>query len=154
MTTGRYFEDFRIGETFETEGMTMTEGLIIDYALKYDPQPFHMDIEAAEESIFGSLVASGFQVMALTFRLFRDVGVIRGTNLGGTAADDIHWLKPVRPGDTISARVEVIETTPAKTRTDRGFVRFRYSTVNQNREVVMTMILNHVIARRGELGLD
>lgn len=147
MAIGRYFEDFRVGETFETEGITLTEGQIVDYGLVYDPQPFHVDSEAANRSQFGGLVASGFQVAALTCRLFRDTGLLQGTNMGGTAADEIHWLKPVRPGDTIRARVEVIELTPARARTDRGFVRFRYSTVNQHREVVMTMAINHIVAR-------
>jgi len=147
---GRYFEDFKTGERFDSEGLTLTQAQIIEFALTWDPQPFHMDVEAADRSAFGGLVASGFHVAALTVRLIRDTGLMSGTGLGTTAADDVHWLKPVRPGDTLSVRAEVVEITPARARTDRGFVRLRYTTSNQNREVVMTMNLNHVVARRSE----
>ena len=147
---GHYFEDFRTGESFDSYGLTLTQAQIIEFAFAYDPQPFHVDVETADRSAFGGLVASGFQIAAIAVRLIRDTGILSGTGLGTTAADDMHWLKPVRPGDTLAVRAEVIEITPARSRTDRGFVRLRYTVSNQSREAVMTMTLNHVVARRDE----
>lgn len=144
----RYLEDFRVGEVFETRGLTLTEAQIIDFALRYDPQPFHLDVRAAERSLFGGLIASGFQTLALTFRLFYDTGVVRAANLGGTGAEQVQWLKPVRPGDTLRVRVEVLEVVPSRSDPTRGRVRFAYTTYNQADEVVMTMVLVHIVARR------
>jgi len=149
--TGKYFEDFQNGDVFETAGVTLTRSQIIDFAFLYDPQPFQINSEAADHSAFGGLVASGYQVMAITNRLFADTALLYGTGMGATAAEEVHWLKPVRPGDSLNVRVEVIELTPARARTDRGFVRFRYTTSNQNREVVMTMNINYIVARRSEV---
>nr|WP_254441110.1 MaoC/PaaZ C-terminal domain-containing protein [Ruegeria atlantica] len=80
MISGKYIDDLSVGDTFETGGITLTEGAIIDFALTYNPQPFHVDKVAAAASIFGGTIASGFQTIPLTFRLFRDTGVLTGTN--------------------------------------------------------------------------
>lgn len=144
----RFFEDFQVGDRFETAGVTLTEGQIIDFALCYDPQPFHVDKVAAERSIFGGLVASGFQTMALTFRLFRDTGIVTAANLGGLGGD-IRWMRAVYPGDTLRAVVEVESKQPWRNRDDRGIVRFAYTAINQKGEPVMTLKLDHVVARRG-----
>lgn len=147
MAHGRHFEDFTVGDVIETEGVTVTEAEIIGFALKYDPQPFHLDANAAAESAFGGLIASGFQTLALSFRLLRDTGVLTGTSLGGSGIDGLRWLRPVRPGDTLRVRVEVIEARPSS-RADRGYVTLRYTTLNHWDEVMMTADLNHIIARR------
>lgn len=144
---GRYFEEFRVGDVIETEGATLTDSMIMDFAQRYDPQPFHMDAVAAAEGPFGGIIASGFQTLALTFRLFRDTGAITGTSLGGSGADELRWLRPVRPGDTLRVRVEVRETTPSR-RGDRGTVRLFYTALNQRGEEVMTVTMNHLIAAR------
>ncbi|AWK89054.1 MaoC family dehydratase [Azospirillum thermophilum] len=144
---GRYFEEFRVGDVIETEGATLTESMIMDFAQRYDPQPFHMDAVAAAEGPFGGIIASGFQTLALTFRLFRDTGAITGTSLGGSGADELRWLRPVRPGDTLRVRVEVREATPSR-RGDRGTVRLFYTALNQRGEEVMTVTMNHLIAAR------
>ena len=144
---GRYFEDFRIGDVIETEGATITDSQIMDFAQRFDPQPFHLDMVAAADGPFGGLIASGFHVLSLTFRLLRDTGVITGTGLGGSGGDELRWLRPVRPGDTLRARVEVVETIPSR-RGDRGTVRFAYTTLNQRGEAVMTITLNHIVATR------
>jgi acyl dehydratase len=150
----RYFEDFQPGDRFETGGITLTESQILDFALVYDPQPFHIDKPAAERSLFGGLAASGFQTMALTFRLFADTGVLRAANLGGSGGTDLRWLRPVRPGDTLSAVVEVIDKQPSRTRDDRGRVRFAYTTLNQHGEPVFSMRLDHIIARRSPAAIE
>lgn len=149
-----YFEDFRPGDRFQTAGITVTESQILDFAMVYDPQAFHMDKGAAERSIFGGLAASGFHTMSLTFRLFVDTGVLRAANLGGAGGTDMRWMRPVRPGDTLSAVVEVAETTPSRSRDDRGRVRFVYTTSNQRGEPVFSMTLDHVVARRSPAVLE
>ncbi|MBF9058480.1 acyl dehydratase [Rhodobacterales bacterium HKCCSP123] len=148
MTGGKYFDDLSVGETFETGGITLTESAIVDFALTYDPQPFHVNRVAATGSIFGGLIASGFQTLAMTFRLFRDTGVLTGTNLGGHGMDEVRWLAPVRPGDTIRARVTVERMTPSRSKPDRGVVRFRYRTYNQDDVEVLSAVMDHVMARR------
>ncbi len=148
MVSGKYFDDLTVGDTFESGGITLTEGAIIDFALTHDPQPFHVNKVAASKSIFGGLIASGFQTISLTFRLFRDTGVLTGTNLGGHGMDEVRWLAPVLPGDTLQARVTVEVLTPSRSKPDRGTVRFRYRTYNQNDVEVLSMTMDHVMARR------
>ena len=132
MISGKYFDDLSVGDNFETGGITLTESAIVDFALTHDPQPFHVNKVAAAESIFGGIIASGFQTIALTFRLFRDTGVLTGTNLGGHGMDEVRWLAPVFPGDTLRARVTVEALTPSRSKPDRGVVRFGYRTYNQD----------------------
>ncbi|HYH18578.1 MAG TPA: MaoC family dehydratase [Azospirillum sp.] len=144
---GRTFEDFHVGDVIETEGVTVTDSQIIDFALRFDPQPFHIDAEAAGQGAFGGLIASGFHTLSLSFRLFRDTGVLTGTSLGSSGGDELRWLRPVRPGDTLRVRVEVMEASPSK-RADRGNVRLAYTTLNQRGEEVMTATFRHIIARR------
>jgi acyl dehydratase len=144
---GRWFEDFKVGDTIETEGVSVTEAMIIGFAFQYDPQPFHLDTEAASRSPYGGLIASGFQTLALTFRLFRDTGAITGTSLGEAGADELRWLRPVRPGDILRVRVVVAGLLPSR-RADRGMVRLAYTTLNQHSEAVMTVIVNHQVMRR------
>ena len=98
MAAQLYFEDLTPGREFRTESITITEGQIIDFAMAFDPQPFHLSVEAAKESPFGGLIASGFQTMALTFRLFVQTGALAGCSLGSPGVDELRWLRPVRPG--------------------------------------------------------
>ena len=150
---GRYFEDWQVGDIVRTEGITITESHIIEFALKYDPQPFHIDVEAARQSQFGGLISSGFLTQALTFRLFRDTGVITGTGMGAGGIDELRWPKPVRPGDTLRAVVEVVAKRPSS-RPDRGYVRFRYTTFNQHGEPVFSMESNGIVATRDGATLE
>ena len=152
MTSGKYFDDLSVGDIFESGGITFTEGAIIDFALTHDPQPFHVNKVAATESIFGGLIASGFQTIALTFRLFRDTGVLTGTNLGGHGMDEVRWLAPVFPGNTLSACVTVEALTPSRSKPDRGVVRFRYRTYNQDDVEVLSLTMDHVMVRRKAVG--
>ena len=142
-----YFEDFRPGDSFESPGITLTEAAIIDFAMRFDPQPFHMDNEAAKESIYGRLVASGIHTLAITFRSLLLKGVLTG-NLGSPGFDELRWLRPVYPGDTLRAAAEVIEVRPSSTRPDRGTVRFQCTTLNQRNEPVQTIICNQLLKRR------
>jgi acyl dehydratase len=142
-----YFEDFKPGDRFESPGITMTESAIIDFAARFDPQPFHTDRVAAEKSIYGGLIASGIHTVAVTFRLLLQTGAL-ANNLGSPGFDELRWLRPVRPGDTLRAVGEVVEVRPSASRPDRGTVRFRCTTLNQNDEPVQTVYCNQLLQRR------
>lgn len=144
---GRWFEEFAVGDVIETRGVTVTEAQIIDFALTYDPQAFHIDTHAAGEGPFGGLIASGFQTLGLTFRLLLATGVLDGTSLGSGAMDEVRWLRPVRPGDTLRVRVEVVELRPSR-RGGRGVVRCAYTTSNQHGEPVLTCAIDQIVATR------
>jgi acyl dehydratase len=148
-----YFDDFRAGDIFESPGMTVTESSIIDFASRFDPQPFHMDIEAAKKSPYKGLIASGIHTIALTFRLFLMTNTLQDSSLGSPGFDELKWLKPVRPGDTLHMTAEVLETLPSKSQHDRGIVRFRYSAWNQNGERVLSVIGNQIVRRNAEKSL-
>ena len=143
-----YLEDFVPGLEFRTAGVTITDGQIIDFALRFDPQPFHLDVEAAGQSIFGGLIASGFHTIALTFRLFADTRVLSAASLGSPGIDEVRWLRPVRPGDTLSAVVEVLDNRPSTTKPDRGIATLKYTTRNQSGEPVLTMLARQLLRRR------
>lgn len=142
-----YFEDFKPGDRIESPGMTLTEDAIVDFAARYDPQPFHTDRVAAEKSIYGGLIASGIHTIAVSFSLLLQTGVL-ANNLGSPGFDELRWLRPVFPGDTLRAVGEVVEVRPSASRTDRGTVRFRCTTLNQKDEPVQTVYCNQLLRRR------
>lgn len=143
-----YLEDLNEGRIFKTGGVTFTEAEIIDFAWRYDPQPFHLDVGAAETSPYGGLIASGFQSLAMCFRLFIQSGVFTESSLGGPGIDELRWLAPVRPGDTLRCEVEVLEVRPSASKPDRGIARLRYRAINQRDETVLTFIVIHLLRRR------
>jgi acyl dehydratase len=143
-----YFEDFTPGREFRTDGVTITEGQILDFALAFDPQPFHLDVEAAKETIFGGLIASGFHTMALTFRLFAQTRALAACSLGSPGVDELRWLRPVRPGDTLRATVTVLEQRPSTSKPDRGIVCLQWTALNQRGEAVLTMASMQLVRRR------
>lgn len=146
--TGRYFEDYAVGDVIETGQITVSDSEVIAFARQFDPQPFHIDPEAAKQSIFGRLAASGFHTLGLTFRLVFDTGILNGTNLGSGGAENLKWLRPVYPGDSLHARLEVIEARPSRSASDRGNLRIRYVTFNQDDEPVMEVTFHHLVRRR------
>lgn len=143
-----YFDDFSAGQVFVTPGMTLTEGEIINFAMMYDPQAFHVDKVAAQDSLFGGLIASGFQTLALSFRLFMNTAVPATANMGGPGMDELRWLKPVRPGDTIKVRITVLSVTPSRSKADRGSIVWGFETLNQADDVVMTAKITSILRRR------
>lgn len=144
-----YLEDLRPGDKFACAAVTLTESEIINFALKYDPQPFHLDTGAAEASIYGGIIASGFQVVSLCFRLFIQQGLFSATGMGSPGIDELRWLAPVRPGDTLRTEVEVIQVTPSRSKPDRGIAKLHYRAVNQRQEAVTTFYVNHLVRTRG-----
>jgi acyl dehydratase len=148
MHTTLFLDDLTAGQRFTTPGITLTEGEIIDFALRYDPQPFHLDVVAAAASPYRGLIASGFQTLALAFRLFIQTGAFRESSVGSPGIDDLRWLAPVRPGDTLHCELEVLEVRPSSSRPDRGIARLKYAAVNQRGEPVLTFVVLHLLLRR------
>jgi acyl dehydratase len=146
--TGRYLEDLAPGDEIVSLGRTITEEAIINFAAQYDPQSFHIDVEAAKATSYGGLIASGFQTLAIGFRLFIDTGTIAGTSIGSPGMDDVRWLKPVRPGDTLHTIVRVLEARPSATKPDRGIVRLLLRVLNGSGEDVLTLATSVFLLRR------
>ena len=143
-----WFEDFTPGRRFATRGATLSESQILDFAWSYDPQPFHIDKEAAKDWGYGGLIASGFQTLAVTFRLVYQERLFDACSLGSPGMDELRWLKPVRPGDTLRAEVIVLEARVSQSKPDRGIVTFQYETLNQAGEVVMRFRAPQLLRRR------
>jgi acyl dehydratase len=136
----RYFEDFTPGAAFEAGRVTVSESEIVEFATRYDPQPFHVDVEAARASIYGGLIASGWHTAALMMRLVVD-GILADTAaLGSPGVDELRWLLPVRPGDTLSVRMTVVEARASRSKPDRGLVRARFEVTNQEGALVMSQV--------------
>ena len=144
----RYFDDFKVGDKFTTATKTVTEKMIVEFAKVYDPQLFHVDPAAAQQTHFGGLIASGFQTLALGFRLIWDTGVFAACSMGSPGFDELRWLKPVRPGDTLRVEMEVTESRPSRSKPDRGIMRAAYRYVNQNGDAVLTFNSMHLLRRR------
>jgi acyl dehydratase len=145
----RYLEDFHPGAVEEFGGRTVTRDEIVAFAAAFDPQPFHLNDEAGARSIYGGLIASGWHTAALSSRMFVDHLLADSTSLGGPGLDELRWLKPVRPGDTLSLRWTVLETTRSKSKPDRGVVRSRIEVLNQAGDTVLTYILIVMFRARG-----
>ncbi|MBL8439359.1 MAG: MaoC family dehydratase [Zoogloeaceae bacterium] len=145
----RYLDDLVEGQTFKTNGLTLTEGEIIEFAWRYDPQPFHLDVQAAARSPYGGLIASGFHSLGVCFRLFIQSGIFLESSIGSPGIDELRWLAPVRPNDTLHCEVEVLEVRPSKSKPDRGIARLKYQAKNQRQEAVLTFIVNHLLKCRG-----
>lgn len=144
----RYFEDFTVGVRFESPAVAVTAADIVDFARRFDPQPFHLDAEAARSSAYGGLIASGLHTVALSFRLFLETGALAASSLGSPGLDEIRWLRPVRPGDALRVVVQVLDARPSRSKPDRGIVTLRYETLNQRAETVLTMIGHQLVQRR------
>jgi len=136
----RHLEDFHPGETIELGSRSVDRDEIIEFARKYDPQPFHVDEEAGRRSIYGGLIASGWHTVAMLMRLLVDTVASRSASMGSPGIDEIRFLRPVRPGDTLSARMIVLDVVPSRSKADRGHVRASYEVCNQHGDKVMTMI--------------
>lgn len=131
-----YFDDLPVGFTFETASRTLAEKEIIEFARAYDPQPFHIDREAAGASIYGGIIASGFQTLIVAFDLILSANIWTEASMGSPGIDTLRWKLPVRPGDTLRVRGKVTASEPSKSRPDRGRTTITYEIINQNNDVV------------------
>lgn len=144
----RYFEDYVPGSVHEFGKIRVEEDEIIRFARRFDPQVFHTDPEAAKQTVYEGLIASGWHSAGLMMRLFVDHYLSHVASLGSPGVDELRWLKPVRPGDTLSLRITVSETKRSRSKPDRGLVCSDVEAMNQKREVVMTMkALNFIRCR-------
>jgi acyl dehydratase len=144
----RYFEDYVPGAVFEYGQFPVTEAEIVEFARRFDPQPMHVDPEAAAQGRFGGLIASGWHTAAMMMRLFADNVLSKVASLASPGIDELRWLQPVRPGDVLRIRVTVLEATPSRSRPDRGMVRTLVEVLNQRGEAVMTLKPMNIIRRR------
>jgi len=147
-TNRRYLEDFSVGQVFNSGRLRVDKEAIVAFAKQFDPQPFHLDEEMARLSRFGRLVASGWHTAALTMRLLVDGEFRPAGGIIGAGFDQLSWPRPVHPGDELRTRSEVLEVRPSKSRPDRGLIRLRTTTLNQNDEAVQVYVGNLIVPRR------
>jgi acyl dehydratase len=146
--TERYFEDFAVGQIFNSGRRRVDKEQILAFAREFDPQPYHLDDEAARKSAFRGLVASGWHTAALTMRLMVDGEFKPAGGILGVGFDELSWPRPVRPGDELHAKSEVLEVRPSKSRPDRGLIKVQTTTLNQNDEAVQIFTANLIVPRR------
>ena len=147
-----WWEDFRTGDTMEMGRHTFTEEEILTFARQFDPQPFHADAATAGETVFGGLIASGWHTACVFMRLFADGLLSRAAALGSPGVDELRWLRPVRPGDTLEARLEILEVRPSRSKPDRGIARLRSVMINQDQDEVLSFVANVMFRRRPRPG--
>jgi acyl dehydratase len=142
-----FLEDLEVGQRFSSASHTVDESQIKAFAGQFDPQPFHLDAEAAKKTLFGGLAASGWHTAAITMKLLVESGLPLAGGIIGSGGE-ISWPKPVRPGDTLTVFSQIEEVTPSRSRPDRGMVRVRSETRNQHGEIVQLVIPKLVVPRR------
>jgi len=134
-----YFEDFEIGRSIEVGSFTFSEEEIVAFATQFDPQPFHINREAAAKSIYGGLIASGWHTCSMMMRLMVDNFLREAASLGSPGVDELRWLKPVRAGDTLTVTNTVLDARPSTSKADRGVVHTEWRAVNQRGELAVTV---------------
>ncbi len=140
-----YFEDFEVGFTIDTEPKKITKEEIVNFAKQYDPQRFHIDENQARKGPFGQLVSSGFMTLGKSFTQFFETGVIDKTGMGAWGIDELRWIKPVYPDDSLKTKIEVLEKKLSSKNPTKGTIRTLQIVYNQNNEIVMTWISNFLI---------
>jgi acyl dehydratase len=146
--TGRYLEDFVVGQVFRAGPLPIDAERIKTFAAEFDPQPFHLDERAARDTIFGGLVASGWHTAAMTMRLLVESDFKPAGGIVGGGFDEFRWPRQVRPGDALRIEAEVVEVRPSRSREDQGLIKVRTTTLNQHDEAVQVTIGNLVVPRR------
>src|SRR6266851_6728740 len=144
----RYLDDFAVGQIFASGRMCIDEDRIKSFAAEFDPQPFHLDAEAARKSLFGGLAASGWHTAALTMRLLVESEIKPVGGIVGAGFDELRWPRPVRPGDELRVESEVLEVRPSKSRPDQGLIKVRTTTLNQKDEAVQISVGNLLVPCR------
>jgi len=144
----RYLEDFMVGQTFGSGRLRVDKEQIKAFAAEFDPQPFHLDEDAALDTIFGGLAASGWHTAALTMRLLVESEIAPAGGVVGAGFDEFRWPRPVRPGDELHIESEVLDVRPSRSRPNQGLIKVRTTTLNQNDEAVLVQIANLIVPRR------
>lgn len=143
-----YWEDFPVGHITEFGDKLVDRDEIIDFASKFDPQPFHLNEEAGKNSLLGGLCASGWHTCAMAMRMVCDEYLLRSSSLGSPGLENLRWIKPVFPGDRLRLRFVVLDARPLASRPTVGMVRTRWEVINQHNAEVMTMESNAMFGRR------
>ena len=146
--TGKYLEDFAAGQSYRSGRLRVDEERVKSFAAEFDPQPFHLDADAARRSIFGGLAASGWHTAAMTMRLLVGSEFKPAGGIIGAGFDEFRWPAPVRPGDELYLDIEVLEVRPSKSRPNQGMIKVRTTTRNQKGEAVQVSVGNLVVPRR------
>jgi acyl dehydratase len=146
--TDRYFDDYVEGDVHRFGPIAVEEEEVLSFAKRFDPQAMHSDPEAAKHTAFGGLIASGWHTAGLMMRLFVEHYLTHVASLASPGLDELRWLKPVRPGDMLSVRVTVLKAVPSRSKPDRGAVTSFIEVTNQDDEVVMTLKVVNLIAKR------
>jgi acyl dehydratase len=149
----KYLEDFPVGERRRLGTTHVAEADVIRFATEFDPQPFHIDAEAAKHSIYGSVIASGWHTCAMTMRVLVDSYLKESASMGSPGIDELRWLKPVRPGDTLTVFSTADDITFSKSKPDRGILTSVTEVENQHGEVVLTMRGKSMMKRRPEVAV-
>ena len=148
--TGRYLEDFAVGQTFGSGRVRVEAGRIKSFAAEFDPQPFHLDEQVARDTVFAGLAASGWHTAAVTMRLLVESELKPAGGIVGVGADEFRWPRPVRPGDELHLKSEVLEVRPSKSHPEQGLIKVRTTTLNQAGEPVQILVANLVVPRRSK----
>ena len=143
-----HWEDFPAGAVRDCGSTLVSREAVLDFARQFDPQPFHVDDEAAKNSLFGGLAASGWHTCSMAMRLMCDAYLLRSTSLGSPGIDELRWLQPVRPGDRLRAAVEVLAVKASQSKPDRGVITVQQALINQHGERVLTLIGRGMYRRR------
>jgi len=146
--TDRYLEDFAVGQTFRSGRLLIDKERIKAFGAEFDPQPFHLDEEAARDTIFGGLAASGWHTAAITMRLLVESDIKPAGGIVGAGFEEFRWTHPVRPGDELHVESEVLEVRPSRSRPNQGLIKVRTTTLNQNDEAVQVTVGSLVVPRR------
>jgi acyl dehydratase len=147
MTAELHLEDFTVGQTFGSGRLKVGADDIKAFATAFDPQPFHLDEQKARDTFFKGLAASGWHTAALTMRLLVDSPIRPALGIVG-AGGELSWPRPVRPGDELRLESEVLEVKPSQSRPDRGMIKVKTTTLNQNGEAVQVLVANLIVTRR------
>lgn len=148
MTGKVYLDDLEPGQVHDLGRHIVSREEIVDFAMRWDPQPFHLDDVTAEGSIYGGLIASGWHTVCIFMRLFADGLLNQAVAMGAHGVDELRWQKPVRPGDTLHARAEIVAVQPSRSRADRGVARIRSVVANQDGEEVLSFVAAVILGRR------
>ena len=143
-----YWEDFRPGQVTDCGSRLITREEIVAFAAEYDPQPMHLDEQAARDSLLGGLVASGWHGCCILMRMLTDNFLVDASFMGAPGVEEVRWLAPLRPGEQVKARATVLETRASRSRSGMGFVKFRFELVDASEKPVMTLIVSPMFGRR------
>jgi acyl dehydratase len=146
--SGRYLEDFAVGQTFGSGRFRIEQERAKAFAVEFDPQPFHLDQEAASRTIFRGLAVSGWHTAAVTMRLLVDSELRPAGGIVGAGLEELRWPRPVRPGDELRVESEVLEVRPSKSRPEQGLIKVQTTTLNQNGEAVQVFVGNLIVPSR------